>query len=438
MTRHILSQSTFHKCTLCERKFKRQDYLKKHLLRHQQQTGGHVNSSFQSNDSLYDATNSVMSDRPRTPSFVGDTTPVIENHEPTHTLMDHNYTRAQNRNYLTNCAINEDQSLMDLNYSMNSVLNENRTMMDHDYARDNSFQFLVDHSYSINSALNDAVKDYTIVPNNNEKFDLLTFFANVKTQVRNLLFDRLKSNGIKWYLSIQVELVKDSFDRPTSTPHFRSKTYATLNIANLEDQELNESFQKMFESFEKYIRDSSGWLINKVIHLIVHTIKFTHLTGSSFMELPKDLRRFIRNLDNKCFLWSCLAAIHELDSPLVSDYEKFENELNMQGIDYPVTINKINKFENQNLNISVNVFTYDDQDILPLCITKQKCRQNHINLLLLQSESNSHYCLITNMNRFFKFQKKKSYYTSLLPLLSTRFRQCKAARRAHTILSNSW
>ena len=74
------------------------------------------------------------------------------------------------------------------------------------------------------------------------------FFANVKKEVRNILHDQMRNNGIKWYLSIQVKHEKDSHKEKTSKPHFRIKTYASLNINTFDEQELNESFQKMFES----------------------------------------------------------------------------------------------------------------------------------------------------------------------------------------------
>lgn len=129
----------------------------------------------------------------------------------------------------------------------------------------------------------------------------------------------------------------------------------------------------------------------KVVSLIAHNVIYSPIKGSSYVELPKKLRRLqsllnIRNLDFKYLLRSCLASVHPLNSPLVSDYQIFEQKLNMKGINYPVSINQINTFEKQNLSISINVFTYEDQDILPLCITKHHGRLHHVNLLLLSTK----------------------------------------------------
>lgn len=54
-----------------------------------------------------------------------------------------------------------------------------------------------------------------------------------------------------------------------------------------------------------------------------------------------------------------------MDSPLVSDYEPFEHELNMSGLKYPMTIDQVTKFEKQNPYISVNVFGFEDKDVFP-------------------------------------------------------------------------
>ena len=212
---------------------------------------------------------------------------------------------------------------------------------------------------------------------------------------------------------MQVELVKDLPEQRTTRPHFRSKTYSTLNNVTFDEHELNESFQKMFESFEKYVKESSGWVLKKVLHFLVHTVIYSPLSGSSYIQLPSTckLRHShsilnIRNEDQKCFLWSILASLHPSDSHLVSDYVAYENELNMRDIHYPVSINQMKKFETQNSSIPVNVFVCDDGEIISLRITKEKNRPDHANLLLLKTETASHYCLIEHLNNFLRTAKK--------------------------------
>ena len=82
----------------------------------------------------------------------------------------------------------------------------------------------------------------------------------------------------------------------------------------------------------------------------------------------------------------------------------------MHGLDYPVSLSKIDKFERQNHNFFVIVFAFEKNEILPLRITKYTGRDRHVDLLLLTNEQTSHYCLIKDLNKF---------------LFKTKPRQCK-------------
>ena len=95
---------------------------------------------------------------------------------------------------------------------------------------------------------------------------------------------------------------------------------------------------------------------------------------SDYLPLPKELKAKqgclnIKNNDEKCFLWSILASLHpgqcrnNLDR--VSKCQEYEHDLNMSGIQYPMDIKDIGKFEHQN-NISVNAYGYEDKKSLPV------------------------------------------------------------------------
>jgi hypothetical protein len=81
-------------------------------------------------------------------------------------------------------------------------------------------------------------------------------------------------------------------------------------------------------------------------------------------------------------MWSILAALHPVAQHVdrQPNYMQFENELDFSGIDFPVTIDKIGKFERQN-NISVKVFGFENV-LFPIYIAKEHSH-THVNLLLL-------------------------------------------------------
>ena len=78
--------------------------------------------------------------------------------------------------------------------------------------------------------------------------------------------------------------------------------------------------------------------------------------------------------DNKCFMWSVLAALHPVDrnTSRISNYVDFESELNMAGIAMPVALKDVDRFETQNA-VSVNVFGYEGV-VYPLRITELRDR----------------------------------------------------------------
>ena len=73
---------------------------------------------------------------------------------------------------------------------------------------------------------------------------------------------------------------------------------------------------------------------------------------------------------------------------------KKENTLNMKGIDYPVSLKDLNKFEKQNPSISITVLGYEEKGIYPLRNSDCTNRENKIILLLIEKDGVKHYCLV--------------------------------------------
>ncbi len=149
----------------------------------------------------------------------------------------------------------------------------------------------------------------------------------------------------------------------------------------------------------------------------MNIIRYDPLKASSYIDLPKDIKNKeacinIQNKkDNKCFLWSILAYLypiaHGKNPHYVKHYEKYEHELNMDGMEYPVSVKEgTRKFEAQN-DISVNVFAVNGKNlIIPARITENK-KEKHVNLLYLSNSTNSHYVLIKDMSRLLAQQINK-------------------------------
>lgn len=121
-----------------------------------------------------------------------------------------------------------------------------------------------------------------------------------------------------------------------------------------------------------------------------------------------------KNDDQECFKWSVLAALHpaEHHAERISHYQPFKDELNFDGIDFPVTIDQISKVEKQNPGISVTVIGIAREEnkkikgksvkrsvFMPLRVPDKR-QEQHITLLFWQKEEEtSHYAWVKNLNR---------------------------------------
>ena len=80
----------------------------------------------------------------------------------------------------------------------------------------------------------------------------------------------------------------------------------------------------------------------------------------------------------------------------------YENEINMEGIEYPISLKDISKVEKQN-NLSINVFAFEKQkrkhSLYPVYVSNIES-ENIIDLLYIESNENTHYCLIKDLDSF--------------------------------------
>ena len=125
----------------------------------------------------------------------------------------------------------------------------------------------------------------------------------------------------------------------------------------------------------------------------------------------------MQNKDNKCFLWCVLRALNprEKDSQRIDNkLKEKENTSNMDGIEYPVSLKDLNKFEKQNPTISITVFGYKGKSIYPLRNSDNMDREHKIVLMLIEKDGVQHYCLVKNVSRLLSSQvskhKEKSYF----------------------------
>ena len=160
----------------------------------------------------------------------------------------------------------------------------------------------------------------------------------------------------------------------------------------------------------------SGWRLYSIIQLELHTVRYNPLRGETWIPLPKELANKntiinMKNKDNKCFLWCVLRALNPKDKdPQRFDKELMtkENTLNMEGIEYPMSLKDLNEFEKQNPTISITVLGYDGKSVYPLRNSANTDRDHNIVLMLIEKDGVKHYCLVKRVSRLLFSQVPKN------------------------------
>ena len=138
------------------------------------------------------------------------------------------------------------------------------------------------------------------------------------------------------------------------------------------------------------------------LDLNFHQLNLTR--GSSYLPLPDWLARkkAIVNPHNddeeECFKWSVIGGerVGMMDPQRVSNLRKFTDSYDWSGLEFPVSIKDIGKFENRN-NILVNVLAVEGRDIY--IHRKGRRMSREINLLMVSEDGINHYTAIKSLSR---------------------------------------
>ena len=180
--------------------------------------------------------------------------------------------------------------------------------------------------------------------------------------------------------------------------------------------------ERVLENLATFLATESEIRFHSVIKLDLHTVNYMPLKGDSYIPLPKELadKKAIinmKNKDNKCFLWCVFRSLnlkeHNLER-VDKEVMAKENTLNMEGIEYPVSLKDINKFEKQNPAICITVLGYEGKSVHPLRNSNNTNRDYNIILMLIEEGGVKHYCLVKSIERLLSSQttkgKRKQYF----------------------------
>ena len=261
------------------------------------------------------------------------------------------------------------------------------------------------------SALRNFTNVYTV--DGKDGFDPQSFMDGARENITGLLRNK-RNTKVKLILKCYMISERDNLIKD-----FPFHSEIEINVEGTNENEIYTTMtDTILERIANLINGSSGggsgWIFYKIIKLELHTVSYRPLRGNTWIPLPKELadKKAIinmKNKDNKCFMWCVLRALNlKNDNSERVDKELMEKEdtLNMKGIEYPVNLKDIDRFEKQNPEISITVLGFNEKDkVYPLRSSDHiYIRKHNIILLLIERDGVNHYCLVKNSSRLLSKQ----------------------------------
>ena len=187
------------------------------------------------------------------------------------------------------------------------------------------------------------------------------------------------------------------------------------NVYNLSDMDemVNEMIAHMKGQIENPALLKSRFVIDEVLFTNVDFHQLNLTRGSSYLPLPNLLARKKaiinpKNEDQECFKWAVIAALRweEINNnpERISKLKRFEKDFDWFGIEFPVSIKDIKKFEFRN-QISINLLAIEDKQIY-IC-RKGGNYERIINLMLITGNNRKHYVAIKSLSRLLSGKNTK-------------------------------
>ena len=139
------------------------------------------------------------------------------------------------------------------------------------------------------------------------KYSIVQLEAS-KSSIKDLFRDLLnETKSFKYQITVKVLLKKYKLNGEIefAPVYFNSVTETVINHR----LKLKNYFQEILYMIDVWINEGSGWIVESIESQYINISTYRPLSGSSYMDLPVELRSprkgliNIKNKDQKCFLW---------------------------------------------------------------------------------------------------------------------------------------
>ena len=177
---------------------------------------------------------------------------------------------------------------------------------------------------------------------------------------------------IKFNMSLHAVFVQAKDEEITTHPPIvlvteQHEVYMDTDI----DEILSACAIQLGDRIVAFERNGSGWTIQTLLQLDSTVWKLDPLRAETYHPLPAWVGKTrcvvnVRNNDNECFRHAMMAGLYtpENNRDRMSSYQDFyqhDDAPNFSRVEYPMKIRDISKFENDNEDISINVYGIKDE-----------------------------------------------------------------------------
>ena len=263
----------------------------------------------------------------------------------------------------------------------------------------------------LEQAFGEAYRSYRI--NGRPKIDVDTFFNRRGKGLIELIKRELKTRtSARIQTTAWIRFARDDKEGQERVELAFNSLMTSMYRGSETDQIVDGMTANMKFQIENPALLNSRFVFEEFLFLDANFHQLNLTRGGSYLPLPDWLARKKaivnpHNDDEECFKWLVIAAenVGMKDPQRVSNLRKFTDNYDWSGLEFPVSIKDIGKFEMRN-NISVNVLAVEGRYIY-IHSKGLGMMGRKINLLMVSEDEINHYTAIKSLRRLLKSSNTK-------------------------------
>lgn len=274
-------------------------------------------------------------------------------------------------------------------------------------------------------------RDLSLTENVNGVTRMSFFFSHENKRSINIraILMSIESVSVKLMAHITESLGAMDFKIVLVTQYMLEEKIETVyyhsdNVKIFANSNFSESVLDRYEELEHDLEskswEASGWSLLKVLGVNFHYASYRPLKFGcrEFAPVPDFLKNkncviSMKGMKSRCFLYCILADKYGPADPInrhyfPSFYDKYMSEFNIEQLTFPISLDQVLTFCENNKEYCFNIFAYDDQTKkinLEFQTKKRNKKAKRVHLLILEAvDGILHFGLIKSLSRLLSTQ----------------------------------